>query len=121
MAQNLYSRRASGSSGSRSTAGSTARSTGFRDRRAAERRAIELELEIRKQGLGWTPKPVVTFKQWAERYVRTYSSGSGRHGGTARSSLTSHPCGIRGPSDLPAFFGPIFLENSASSERWLTT
>jgi integrase len=50
------------------------RSTGFRDRRAAERRAVELELEIRKRGLGWTPKPVMTFEQWTERYVRTYSS-----------------------------------------------
>ena len=50
------------------------RSTGFRDRRAAERRAVELEMQIRKQGLGWTPKPVVTFEQWTERYVRAYSS-----------------------------------------------
>jgi hypothetical protein len=46
------------------------RSTGFRDRKAAERRAVEIELEIRKEGMGWTPPPVVTFKQWVERYRR---------------------------------------------------
>jgi hypothetical protein len=38
------------------------RSTLFRDRKAAERRAAEIELEIRKEAMGWTPPPVVTFK-----------------------------------------------------------
>jgi len=48
------------------------RSTLFRDRNAAERRAAEIELEIRKEAMGWTPPPVVTFKQWVERYRRSY-------------------------------------------------
>jgi integrase len=48
------------------------RSTGFRDLALAERRAMEIEIEIRKEGLGWTKPPVVTFKQWTDRYARSY-------------------------------------------------
>lgn len=50
------------------------RSTGFRDRRAAERRAAELEVEIRNGTLGWTAPPPVTFGEW----VKTYESSYGR-------------------------------------------
>jgi integrase len=47
-------------------------STGFRDRRAAERRAAEIEVEVRSRGHGWIPRPAVTFGHWARTYNRSY-------------------------------------------------
>ena len=48
------------------------RSTGFEDLRAAERRAAELDVEARKEALGWTRPKVPTFGEWVKTYVATY-------------------------------------------------
>lgn len=50
------------------------RSTGFRDRRAAERRAAELELELLAGAAGWTKPVLPTFADWWAVYQRTYSA-----------------------------------------------
>lgn len=47
-------------------------STGFRDRKAAERRAAELEVAIRSGEYGWTPPPSMTFAAWASRYQQRF-------------------------------------------------
>jgi integrase len=48
------------------------RSTGFRDRRAAERRAAEIEVEVRNGQAGWTAAPPLSFQQWVQTYERSY-------------------------------------------------
>ncbi len=48
------------------------RSTGFTDLRAAERRAAELDVAVRKEALGWTPRKVPSFKEWVRTYAATY-------------------------------------------------
>ena len=57
-------------------------STGFRDRKAAERRAAEIEVQIRSGHYGWTRAPVLTFGQWARTYLKRYTARkrSGRRG-----------------------------------------
>ena len=47
-------------------------STGFSDLRAAQRRAVELEYEIRSGLRGWR-KQTVSFQAWAETYLKTHT------------------------------------------------
>jgi hypothetical protein len=47
------------------------RSTGFKDLKAAERRATELDVEARKEFLGWTRRRVPTFGDWVRTYLLT--------------------------------------------------
>jgi integrase len=49
------------------------RSTKFRDRRAAERRAAEIELELRSGAAGWNTPRLPTVRAWWEVYSRTYT------------------------------------------------